>query len=277
MAPKLYPPAEFINDGVSGGSWVGAPYRVVLHTTETKGLPDYLNGEVTPHLTYDPANRKWWQHNSFLIAARALRNESGGIETNRMNAMQVEIICYSDKGLADSVDGIWVAELTNDQLADIRAFIDWAVDNYGVKLEWPGKQAFNFTEANESGFRMSDSAWEIFDGVCGHQHVPENSHWDPGALDWDTLMAEEEEEEVPLTDADIVKIANAVRVELVQPMGTSPLGRSVWLHKGRFNNDDPLDNAQNTVQRILNAVERVEERQDELEAKLDQLLESEPT
>jgi hypothetical protein len=34
---------------------------------------------------------------------------------------------------------------------------------------------------------MSDDEWNAFNGWCGHQHVPENSHWDPGKLNIDHL------------------------------------------------------------------------------------------
>jgi hypothetical protein len=38
---------------------------------------------------------------------------------------------------------------------------------------------------------MSKSIWEQFNGVCGHQHVPENKHWDPGAIAWARLIGTE--------------------------------------------------------------------------------------
>jgi hypothetical protein len=31
--------------------------------------------------------------------------------------------------------------------------------------------------------RLTDGQWEGFNGICGHQHVPNNTHWDPGAFD----------------------------------------------------------------------------------------------
>ncbi|GAA0464000.1 hypothetical protein [Streptomyces olivaceiscleroticus] len=31
---------------------------------------------------------------------------------------------------------------------------------------------------------MSASQWNGFRGICGHQHVPENDHGDPGSLDF---------------------------------------------------------------------------------------------
>jgi peptidoglycan hydrolase-like protein with peptidoglycan-binding domain len=36
---------------------------------------------------------------------------------------------------------------------------------------------------------MSDDDWTKFNGICGHQHVPGNSHWDPGAMDIKGLVA----------------------------------------------------------------------------------------
>jgi hypothetical protein len=35
---------------------------------------------------------------------------------------------------------------------------------------------------------MSGRAWNAFKGVCGHGHVPENLHGDPGAIDFATLI-----------------------------------------------------------------------------------------
>ncbi len=33
-----------------------------------------------------------------------------------------------------------------------------------------------------NGVRMSNSQWSNYRGHCGHQHVPENDHGDPGAF-----------------------------------------------------------------------------------------------
>jgi hypothetical protein len=35
---------------------------------------------------------------------------------------------------------------------------------------------------------MTEDEWNNFDGWCGHQHVPENEHWDPGKLDIGRLL-----------------------------------------------------------------------------------------
>ncbi len=186
-----YPEATWKGDGKSGGSYVGKPFRVVLHTTETAGVPGYSNGATAPHITYVPKTRQWVQHTNFNTAARALRNVSGGVQTNRANALQVEIVCYSAKNIADqSSSRLWVGDLTDDHYLDLRNFLSWVYANFDVSSTWPEKQAFSSREANASGFRMTGTEWNDFDGVCAHQHVPENTHWDTGALDWTRLMEE---------------------------------------------------------------------------------------
>ncbi|KKK63975.1 hypothetical protein LCGC14_2988880, partial [marine sediment metagenome] len=187
-----YPSAIWKGDGVSGGTYVGLPYRVVVHTTETGGLPGYGDGWSAPHLTYMPAIRKWVQHTDLKTAARGLRNPGGGVQTNRANALQIEIVCYSNKSLADEHSArLWVGDLTESHYADLKAFVDWTSTEFDVKPVWPGRQAFSYTESNAVGFRMTNNEWDDFTGVCGHQHVPENTHWDPGAFDWTQLLGED--------------------------------------------------------------------------------------
>jgi hypothetical protein len=36
--------------------------------------------------------------------------------------------------------------------------------------------------------RINVGQWAGFSGWCGHQHVPVNGHWDPGAIDIDRLL-----------------------------------------------------------------------------------------
>ena len=184
-----YPEAAWKGDGKSGGSYVGKPFRVVLHTTETAGVPGYGGGASAPHITYVPKTRQWVQHTDFNTAARALRNVAGGVQTNRANALQVELVCYSAKNIADqSSSRLWVGDLTDDHYLDLRNFLSWVYANFDVSSTWPEKQAFSSRQANASGFRMTGTEWNDFDGVCAHQHVPENTHWDTGALDWTQVM-----------------------------------------------------------------------------------------
>ena len=176
-----YPRAIWKGDGKSGGSYVNWPYRLVIHTTETAGVPGYGGGKTAPHITYSPASRKFYQHTDFLTAARALRHPFGTPQTNRANTLQLEIVCYSDKRVADqSPSRIWVGELTDGHYQDLADFIGWCGDEFDVKPTWPDKQAFSYSQANATEFRLLDAQWRLFHGVCGHQHVPDNTHWVPG-------------------------------------------------------------------------------------------------
>lgn len=204
-----YPQAEWLGNGVAGGTWVDVPWRVVLHTTETRGIPGYGGGASAPHLTYSPATRRWYQHTDLKYAARALRNQPGGVETNRANAIQVEIIAYSSRPTADRLTpkGLWVGDLPDTAYEDFRTFLAWCHEEFGVQYVWPGKQALSASQANTPGFRMTPAQWNSFNGSCGHQHVPEQhttakpGHWDPGALDWSRMFPKPPEDDVPLTPA----------------------------------------------------------------------------
>lgn len=39
------------------------------------------------------------------------------------------------------------------------------------------------------GNRMSVDEWKAFSGWCGHQHVPGETHWDPGGIDIDAILS----------------------------------------------------------------------------------------
>jgi hypothetical protein len=186
--------AKWRGNGVAGGTFTSGPFKIVLHTTETRGIPGYNYGKSAPHVTYYPRYRRFEQHTEFTHAARALRNESGGVQTNRDSVIQLEIVCYSQKSVADryaSTGAIWVADLTDEHLDDIRDFMLWVSNEYGVQWKWPERQAFNYAQANARGFRMAPSVWDNYNGIAAHQHVPENTHWDTGALNWAKLMARE--------------------------------------------------------------------------------------
>jgi hypothetical protein len=141
----------------------GAPRRLVWHTTEGYGLPRYSGSN--PHFTINPKTGDLWQHCPISRSAKALVNASGGVNTNTQGSIQVEII-----GFAKDTGG-WPASYY-DELADLAR---WIERNAGVK------RACSVTFSNTPS-RMSYSKWLDYDGHCGHQHVPENIHWDPGAF-----------------------------------------------------------------------------------------------
>lgn len=168
--------------GSAGGSYVaGSPFRGVLHTAESK---DYHPSQTTyfghsnpPHFTVvkKGATAKVYQHYSINVASRALRNVSNAVDdvqTNRQCAIQIEI-CWYAKDI-----GTLPIEI-KDQL---RALMRWIEQESGVQRTAPQFYG-NIAYGEGSISRMNSAQWKSFNGWCGHQHVPENLHWDPGTID----------------------------------------------------------------------------------------------
>ncbi|WP_246144484.1 hypothetical protein [Actinacidiphila oryziradicis] len=194
------PAAAEIYPGASTGHWYdsgpnkGDPMTtntIVWHSTETTVLPDYNGGSIAPNLTAVPdfkAQRLlWYQHFGFDTSSRALVHTAGQIATNTLNVAQVEIVgtCDPATHAAWSKAGtphLYMPELPDWAVRDLAAFAKWCHDAHGVPLTsgltwkpYPASYGVN-------GVRMSTTAWSNFKGHCGHMHVPENDHGDPGAF-----------------------------------------------------------------------------------------------
>ena len=80
------PFAQWMPLSGSGGSVVGGPFRVVHHTTEGSSAAGAFQAfkahRSDPHFTVD--EQRVYQHIDTSVAARALRNAIGGVETNRL-------------------------------------------------------------------------------------------------------------------------------------------------------------------------------------------------
>lgn len=179
-----------------GSKFPGAPMRpnvIVLHTTEGSGWPDYQGGGTTPHLTVRPLpgtkRLQVRQHLPLDRSARALRNEAGGVETNTLNCIQIELVGTCDprqqgKGMMFWPDApAWAVDGLGDVLATLHELYPAIPLTSGVPggrmLHWAAYPSSFGTRAKQ---RMTGNEWRRFKGVCGHQHVPENSHGDPGDL-----------------------------------------------------------------------------------------------
>lgn len=171
---------------------------VVLHTTEGRSLPGYGGGSSAPNLTAVPDLRakklKWYQHFDIETSSRALVNLAGGVDTNTMNVCQVELVGTCDpkthsKWKKAGEAHVYWPEAPEWALLGIARFLAWMHEEHGVPLSgpraWP---AYPSSYANGGGQRMSGAKWQAFKGVCGHMHVPENQHGDPGAIDFARLV-----------------------------------------------------------------------------------------
>lgn len=166
----------------------GYAWRGLLHTTEGKtyggAKAAYASHRGWPHFTVAyPANTfKAYQHIDTARAARALKNPTGGVQTNRARCIQIEIVgtCQASAGWGSQ----YVGEFPRGYLNGIARLMRWIEATHGVKrsavTRW---KPFPASFGLGNGVRIPAADWPVFGGWCGHQHAPENDHGDPGLID----------------------------------------------------------------------------------------------
>jgi hypothetical protein len=167
---------------VQGAGYVGVPWKLVIHTTEsdtyTPSTADYFGHQHWPHATVVAG--RIFQHLPISRAARALAR-ADGVETNRANAIQCEVVWRADRA----------QEMPDELVATLADWLDWAAEETGCPLDVPR----SFRGAGEgivlavasSPHRFTLEQWLRVTGIVGHQHVPVNDHFDPGRLPVDRL------------------------------------------------------------------------------------------
>lgn len=159
----------------------------VLHTIEgslESGLSVFRSRMATPHFTVgrDRTGRvRVIQHVPLGEPAAALKNMAGGVQTNFESEVQIEIADWSKTRP-------WLPEqYVTDALANLLVALRRVV---GIPLihpfpDDPGRQPW----ATSRRPMRNAGKWGRVPGWYGHIDVPENDHWDPGFLRWDTLMS----------------------------------------------------------------------------------------
>lgn len=193
-----------------GAQVMSYPPRLVLHTTEGSGTVQslasfYRSSTYWPHFTADLFRKQIAQHIPLSRGARALSHTTA-TETNNANCIQVEIIGRASEAAS------WPA----DQVDWLGRALAPAMDALGIQRSGP---AFVGGGAGlHAAQRMSETAWRAFNGVCGHQHVPENDHWDPGAFDLARFLAATHSEvDPPMTDAEMTKLLDRMENRIFAP------------------------------------------------------------
>ena len=181
----------------------------VLHTTEGMGWPGYEGGGTAPHDTIRAVPgvgivvRRHFPYGHY---ARALANTATPGETNRRGVIQTELVGTCDP--RHRGDPAWYYWPDADDVV-LRALADYYRPTY-AKYGIPGR-APTFLPYPESygptQVRMSPAQFARFEGICGHQHVPENTHGDPGLFPVARYLAlafppavPEEDDDMRLTD-----------------------------------------------------------------------------
>ena len=166
--------------------------KIVLHTTEGSSWPGYGGGGSAPHFTVRPGpatKQNIRQHIDTAQSSKALENRSGGVQTNNAGVVQIEFIGSCDRAYARKHGLFFTENATDSDLAALAAVFAWIHKTHGVHLNatglsWPNSNAAYLSAPQ----RMSFAKWNAFKGVCGHTHVPENTHWDPGRFPIDRLL-----------------------------------------------------------------------------------------
>lgn len=174
-----YPSASRSVQGTNAGAYSGGPYKGVLHTTEgalaAGAIAAFRSSGSWPHFLVGPEGAIW-QFIDTALAARALRNLGGGVETNRDSAIQIEIVGFAGQPTVHS----------KAQMDVLRQLMIWVETAHGVVPIGPGRPFA--THYGQAGIRFDNTTWDSFAGWCGHCHVPENDHYDPGAIDLAALL-----------------------------------------------------------------------------------------
>lgn len=163
--------------------------KVVVHTTEGSNWPGYAGGGNAPHVTLRHTG-EIRQHIDSAYSSKALENRPGGVQTNNDGALQVECIGSCDRAYARKHDLFFWPDAYDDDLEPLARFLAWAHTEHGVPLT---TRSLVWSDSNAAYLnapqRMTFKQWRAFSGICGHQHVPENTHWDPGKLPVDRAVA----------------------------------------------------------------------------------------
>lgn len=269
------------------GQYSGSAMEVncgVVHTTEGRTVPSYGGGSMAPSVTGLPDFKarkiRWYQHYDVDESARALANKLGGVETNTANAFQIELVGTCDDKYKTSWDGkkagvdyLHWPTAPDWALAEVAWLVRWLNQQHGIPLTCVSNWLAYGKDSRRPGItpasygaspaRMSMATWRSFKGWCGHQHVPENDHGDPGNLDFARIIqlakggapAPDQEDDVTLTSAQAKQLADiAAKVTtVVNDRRIAP-----WTYKGTDEKQDAyayLRGTKNQVDALLKKVD----------------------
>lgn len=160
----------------------------VIHTTEGTSLPSYGGGASAPTFTLVPdvgaRTVSVFQHFDVDVSARALVNAAGGVQTNTLNCVQVELVGTCDPATHakwGKTPHVYWPQAEDWALMEFARLVRWLSDEHGVKMQstvaW---KPYPASYGAGNGVRLSGQKWLDYYGWLGHQHVPENLHGDPG-------------------------------------------------------------------------------------------------
>ncbi len=160
----------------------GAPPAGLGHTTEggwDSAISVFRSRLTAPHLQVQ--KKRVGQCVPLGEMAAALQNQAGGVETNSIIRLQIEVVEFSKTSP-------WISDA--DTVETLAHIIVWAKDALGIPMD----RAFDSDDlgptpwATESYSRRHAGKWGHTAGWFMHVEAPENSHWDMGQYKWKIQM-----------------------------------------------------------------------------------------
>jgi hypothetical protein len=152
------------------GVYTGGPARIVHHTTEGStaqaAFNEFKAHKSDPHFTVDRTTV--YQHINTDVAARALRHPAGTPETNRLSAIQIEVVGFAGR------------PKDRRTLTNVARLCRWIEQQHSVPRVWPNGYPNPPRNGGDPGHHNRNLPnWQSKGGHYGHCHVPNNTHWDP--------------------------------------------------------------------------------------------------
>lgn len=181
----MRPPVDRWVQGNDSGTYTSTVDKFLIHTTEGGSIDGaiaaYRANNSWPHLTVDcRIGRPYVRcgHLDLDVPSRSLRNEAGGVQTNRDGVIQVEVVGSATR--PSEIDWVWFGKHVLGPCCRLKGIpltstVPW--------VPYPASYGENAAQ------RLSAASWTAYRGVLGHQHCPENSHGDPGAIPIVTILA----------------------------------------------------------------------------------------
>lgn len=151
-----------------GGAYTGGPFRIVLHTTEIGSLTS-SDAELHRHYAshFIVSADKVVQLVDTDRAAMSLQH-TGDPQTNRLSAIQIEMVGYAGHRKEPAM------------LQQTRKLCAWLMKEYNIPPVWPNGYCVPAINGQDSNHHNRNPLiWSTHGGFYGHEHVPENFHWDP--------------------------------------------------------------------------------------------------
>lgn len=199
---STYPPADTTTQWFDAkfGWDVIKPNVMVWHSTEGFTWPGYDGGAKAPHITAKPdfaaKKLRYRQHFANEHSSRALQNLPGGVTTNTNNAFQIELVGTCD----DAYKVSWGTKKAGVDYIHWPTAPDWALKELALLVKYlntkfglPMRTTVTWAAYKSPGgltknVRLSGAAFQSYTGHLGHQHVPENTHGDPGSLQMQRIL-----------------------------------------------------------------------------------------